>query len=170
MATDGIITSELVESNVGNWRMRKVWDMIDEAADGNAASALRQLDRLISAGEEAVGLLAQIASPLRRYAAAIQILERAERIGRRVPLREALREAGVKPFALEDSERRLRQIGRQRGRKLFRWLLDADLAIKGESSAPPRARLVLEELIVRLSKQASPAIEGRSEAGGHASR
>jgi hypothetical protein len=45
----------------------------------------------------------------------------------------------------------LRRLGRDRGRQLYRWLLDADLALKGSSSSPVRSRLELEELIVRLS-------------------
>ena len=34
---------------------------------------------------------------------------------------------------------------------LYRWLLDADLAMKGSSSSPPRARLVLEQLLVKIA-------------------
>ena len=38
--------------HVGGWRTRQTWDMIDAAADGRAADALQQLDRLLAAGEE----------------------------------------------------------------------------------------------------------------------
>ena len=69
----------------------------------------------------------------------------------------ALKEAGVKPFAVEKAERQLRQIGRQRAKQLYGWLLEADLALKGPSSAGLRARLVLEKLIVRLSRQVALA-------------
>ncbi len=47
------------------------------------------------------------------------------------------------------NEQQLRRIGRQRGGQLYEWLLDADLALKGSSSLPPR--LVLERMIVRLA-------------------
>ena len=67
-----------------------------------------------------------------------------------------LEQAGFKRFVLEKAERQLRQLGRARGGQLFQWLLEADLALKGASSSPPRARLVLEELIVRLSTIADP--------------
>jgi hypothetical protein len=56
---------------------------------------------------------------------------------------------------LDKAERQLRQIGRHRAKHIYRWLLDADLALKGTSSAGDRARLVIEQLIVRLSRQLS---------------
>ena len=152
----GSITPQLVQANVGNWRTRSTWDMIDTATDGDARSALAQLDRLLVAGEDPIAILAQVASPLRRLAAANQLVARHERAGRRVSLRAVLEQAGCKKFTLEKDEQRMRQIGRDRGQKLHRWLLDADLALKGASSSSGPARLVLEQLIVKLSKSADP--------------
>ena len=83
---------------------------------------------------------------------ATRIIEDAQSQRRRINLRDALVEAGIKPFALGKAEAQLRQLGRARGAKLYRWLLEADLALKGSSSSPPRARLVLEQLIARLAK------------------
>jgi hypothetical protein len=100
--------------------------------------------------------LAQISSSLRRFAAASRLIEQAERSRRRVTLREALEQAGFKPFVIGKAEGQLRKLGRERANRLYRWLLDADLALKGTSSSPARSRLVLEELIVRLSAQAAP--------------
>jgi DNA polymerase-3 subunit delta len=124
--------------------------MIDAAADGRAADALAQLDRLIAAGEKPHGLLPQMASSLRRFSTAAQLVEAAESDARRLPLREALAQAGVLPFKLADAERQLRQIGRPRAKQLTHWLLAADLAMKGYNSADDRARTELERLIVRL--------------------
>ncbi len=147
------ITTELVADLVGGWRAKTTWDMLDTAAAGDAASAIGQLDRLLLGGENAIGLLAQIGSSLRRFAAATRLINEAEQRGRRPNLRAALEEAGFKSFLLGKAEGQLRQIGRQRGQQLYRLLLDADLALKGASAASPR--LVLEQLIVRLSKQAA---------------
>jgi DNA polymerase-3 subunit delta len=58
---------------------------------------------------------------------------------------------------MERAERQLRQLGRERAARLYRWLLEADLALKGSHSAPHRARLVLEKLLVRMAKHFSPA-------------
>lgn len=148
------ITPAMVEQNVGSWRTKTTWDLIDAAAEGDAAGALLQLDRLLMAGENPIALLGQIASTLRRFAAATRLVRQAEQAGRRPALRPILEQAGFKKFVLEKAERQLRQIGRQRGGQLYRWLLDADLALKGASSAPGRARLVLEQLLVRLSAAA----------------
>jgi DNA polymerase-3 subunit delta len=147
----GTIDAELVREMVGGWRAKTAWEMIDAAAAGDAPSAIVQLDRLLLAGEQPVALLGQMASTLRRFAAATRLVEESERAGRRVSLKDALAQAGVKPFLLAKAESQLRQIGRRRAARLFRQLLEADLAIKGSSSAPGRARLVLEQLIVRLS-------------------
>jgi DNA polymerase III subunit delta len=152
---DCVITKELVEQAVGGWRAKTAWDMIEQALEGNANSALVQLDRLLLAGEEPIALLAMMGGSLRRMAAATRIIEQAEIERRRIGLQEALKEAGVKPnaFVLKKTEQQLKQIGRQRGRQIFRWLLEADIALKSSRSSGERPRLVLEEFIVRLSKQ-----------------
>jgi DNA polymerase-3 subunit delta len=147
--------ARLVEDNVGGWRTRKTWDMIDAAADGRTAEALEQLDRLWSAGEEAFGLLPQMASTFRKFAAAVRLFDQAERQRRPISVRQALERAGMPPFKLGDAERQLKQIGRPRGRQLYRWLLAADLEIKGYNSTKERSRRVLETLILRLSPEAN---------------
>jgi DNA polymerase-3 subunit delta len=146
-----IIDVDLVRENVGGWRARAAWDLVDAAADGRAADALLQLDRLIASGEKPQGLLPQIASSLRRFATAMELIEYAETDKRRLPAREALAQAGVLPFKLNDAERQLRQIGRVRARQLTGWLLAADLAMKSYNSSDDRARTELERIIVRLS-------------------
>jgi DNA polymerase III subunit delta len=147
------ITRQLVEKAVGGWRAKTAWSMIEAALDGRAAVALVELDRLLLAGEEPIALLAMMSGSLRRMAAATRIIEEAESNRRRISLPDALREAGVTPkkFVLDKTERQLRQIGRARAQQLYGWLLEADLALKGVSSSGDRSRLVLEQLIVRLS-------------------
>ena len=143
------IAPELVGRTVGGWRAKTTWEMLDAALDGNVRDAMLQLDRLLAAGEQPVGLLGQISASLRRFAAATRLVLQAETARRRINLREALEQAGVRSFVLQKAERQLRQLGRQRGAQLYRWLLQADLDLKGESAMPPR--LILERLIVRLA-------------------
>lgn len=143
------ISEQLVQELVGGWRAKTAWEMIDAALAGNARAALAQLDRLLLAGEHPIGILAQIGSTLRRFAAATRLIEQAESQKRRLNLREALEQAGVKPFVLSKAEEQLRKLGRQRAGKLHRWLLEADLDLKGQSSLPPR--VILERLIVRIA-------------------
>jgi len=145
----GRITPEMVSRSVGSWRAKTTWEMLDAALAGNVGEALVQLDRLLLAGESPVGLLGQISASLRRFAAATRLVLQAEAAGRRIALSDALEQAGVRRFVLQKAERQLRQIGRHRGEQLYRWLLQADLDLKGGSSLPPR--LILERLILLSS-------------------
>jgi DNA polymerase-3 subunit delta len=158
-----VISRELVEQSVGGWRAKTAWAMIEAALEGRAAEALVELDRLLLAGEEPIPLLAMMGGSLRRMAAAARIVEVAEAQRRRISLPDALREAGVTPkkFVLDKTERQLRQITRQRAKRILGWLLDSDLALKGSSSSGTRARLVLERLIVQLSGQLAPKAAAR---------
>jgi DNA polymerase-3 subunit delta len=83
----------------------------------------------------------------------VRLVEHAEAQKRRINLRDALEQAGVKPFVLAKAEEQLRKLGRQRAGKLQRWLLQADLDLKGQSSLPPR--VILERLIVRIAAPAA---------------
>jgi DNA polymerase-3 subunit delta len=100
-------------------------------------------------------VLAQISASLRRLAAATRLVFQAEAAGHRAILSEALAQAGVRPFVIQKVERQLRRLGRARGSRLYRWLLEADLDLKGDSEMPPR--LILERLILQL---AAPQAEG----------
>jgi DNA polymerase-3 subunit delta len=161
------ITIELIEDAVGGWRAKTAWEMIDSAAAGDVREALVQLDRLILAGESPVALMGQIAWRFRQLAAAARITVQAQAAGQRVNLRHALEQVGVKTWqgAMDKAEANLRQLGAHRAAKLYRWLLEADLALKGASSSGDRARLVLEQLFVRMSRHLAPAPGGnRTEA------
>jgi len=146
------IDADLVRDHVGSWRTRKTWDMIDAAAEGRAADALSQLDKLLAAGDEPHALLPQMASTLRRFAAAARLFEQAEQRQQSISLRSALERSGMVPFKLSQAEGQLRQIGRPRAKQLYHWLLAADLALKGHNSTKDRARRELEILIVRLAR------------------
>ncbi len=149
VGSDGRITPQLVKQHVGTWRAKTAWDMIDAALDGKLPEAMRQMELLLGAGEQPIGVLAQISYPLRQMAAATRLILQGEASGRRVALAQALERAGVRAFVVRRVEPRLRRLGRERGGQLYRWLLQADLDLKGASPAPPR--LILERLIVRLA-------------------
>ena len=152
---DKKIAPELVGRSVGGWRAKTTWEMLDAALDGKLPEAMLQLDRLLAAGEQPLGILAQISASLRRFAAATRLVIQTEAGGARPKLRDALEKAGIRAFVLQKAERQIRLLGRQRGAQLYRWLLQADLDLKGESAMPPR--LILERLIVRLSARQEPA-------------
>lgn len=148
------ITTELVSQRTGAWRARTAWELIDAALDGKPAEAMKLLDQLLSAGEQPIGILAQISSTLRRLAAATRLIIRGEQIGQRPPLRQALLQAKVNPHFVEKTQKQLERLGRARARTLFRRLLEADLDLKGGSALPPR--LLLERLILFLAAPPPP--------------
>ena len=83
-----------------------------------AAEALAQLDRLLHAGEHPLALVGSLSWSLRRYAAATRIFQQAERAGRKIPLREALTQAGFRDWPIGSvaaAEKRLMQLGRTAG-------------------------------------------------------
>jgi DNA polymerase-3 subunit delta len=151
----GKIDVQMVRDVVGGWKTNTIWELVDAAADGDSGEALRQLDRLLQAGEHPVALFGQIAWSLRRFAAATRIYQEAERGRRRLPLRDALIQAGIAHWnrkGLERAESQLKQLGRDRAGKLYQWLLETDLALKGSHSNPHRARFALEQLFLRMAK------------------
>jgi DNA polymerase-3 subunit delta len=151
LAGEDVIDEKLVEDAVGGWRVKTTWDMLDAAAAGKAGEALAQLDRLLSGGETAVGLLAQMSYTLRKFAGAARVLCEAEAEGRALPpLRTALTSVGIKPFVLDKAEPQFRQLGRTRASRLYRWLLETDMDLKGDSPLAPR--VILERLIVRMAQ------------------
>ena len=151
---DGTITAEMVRQTVGGWRRQ----------DG-LGHARRRAGRRYQHGAGAIGsatLGRQSAGGGVRadfvQLAAVRRRDPSDRAGRKAAPRHgpapALERAGVKPFLLGKAEDQLRRLGRDRANRLYRWLLEADLALKGSSSSPARARLVLEQLIVRISARA----------------
>jgi len=154
------ITPDVVARSVGGWRAKTAWEMIDAALAGNVREAMLQLDRLLAAGESPIGVLGQISASLRRLAAATRLVLQAESAGWRVALRGALEQAGIRPFVLKKAEQQLCRLGRERGKQLYRWLLRADLDLKGASAVPPR--LILERLIVRLAAPREALDTGQS--------
>ena len=147
-----MIDAKLVRENVGGWRTRAVWDIVDAAADGRAADALMQLDRLVSSGEKPHGMLPQMASSLRKFDTATRLIEAAE-ADRRPHHRCATRSR--KPACLPSScptpSASFATSADAAREQLTGWLLAADLAIKGHNSADDRARIELERLIVKLA-------------------
>ena len=151
VGSKGQITAEIVSQSVGAWRVRTAWDMLDSALAGNAGAALAQLDRLLAAGEPRTAVLAQVAATLRRMAGATRVVLRDEATGKRMNLPAALKYAGFPsyPSLMQKGERQLRHLGRERGMRLYRWLLEADLDLKGASQLD--GRTVLERLLIRVA-------------------
>lgn len=149
-------SADLVREVVAGWQLQTIWDIVDTAADGDAAAAMSHLHALLTAGSAPQAVFGQIAWSLRRYAKACRVIQQMERRGGRANLNEAIQVAALAKGPPQQAQARLRQIGRQRAGQLHQWLLEADLALKGSHSHPQRGRLVLERLLLRLARQTRP--------------
>jgi DNA polymerase-3 subunit delta len=149
------ITEALVREVVAGWIGKTMWEINDAAAGGQAADALRHLDKLLSGGQATLALLPQLAWALRRLGMATAVVDEWEAAGRRPTPQDGLKASNFRggPNDLKKAELQMKQLGRDRARKLLAWLLDADLKLKGSHSAPPRDRFVIEELICKLAKR-----------------
>lgn len=159
----GSITTELVEKGVGSWRSQTTFEMLDLALSGQTAAAVAQLDKLILAGENAIGILAQISATLRKMGTATQVILEAEKNRRKMLPAAALKQVGIKGYFVDKTEKQLLKLGRHRGKKILDWLLQADLDLKGASRSDPR--LILETLIVRISDPRLRMPENRPASG-----
>ncbi len=147
------IKEPLVRDIVAGWQGKTVWQITDAIAAGDAAEALRQLDKLMGSGQRPIALLPQIAWSLRRLGMATAVVEHRQRSGRSWQLQDALSAAGVhRPSDLSRAQTQLKGLGRHRAKQLLPWLLDADLRLKGTHSAEGRDRFLLEQLVMRLAK------------------
>ncbi|MFM7076823.1 MAG: DNA polymerase III subunit delta [Planctomycetaceae bacterium] len=159
---------DAIDTIAGTPQERTAWEMIDAAGAGDATAAIVQLDALLAAGENPIGIAAQIASVLRRLSTAARLLALPPDAGRPAGVEPALREAGVAawPKALGQAREALQQLGARRARRLPVWLLDLDRSLKGEASRGLRARLALERLFCKMARDAGPAGRGGQRPAG----
>ena len=158
-----VIQPEAIDDFAGSPLERTAWGMIDAAATGDAREAIAQLEALLEAGENPVGISAQIASVVRRLSTAARLLALPAGSGRPAGMEPALREAGVAawPKALAQAREALVQLGPRRARQLPAGLLELDLSLKSDASRGLRARLALERLFCKMSRQAAPPAPSR---------
>ena len=151
------IGEDLVKEVVAGWQGKTVWQITDAIAAGDAAEALRQLDKLMGAGKPPIAFLPQIAWSLRRLGMTTSVVEHFERSGMKRTLDENLNYSGFnrRPSEVQKAKQQLKRMGRPAAKQLLPWLLDADLRLKGTHSNPGRDRFLLENLVVRLSKDAT---------------
>ncbi len=141
------IDAKLAESLSGSTAQEVVWKVFDAIAMGQAASALGILDDQYSHGgsavENSMKFNGALAFHMRRMAKA------GRRVMAGVPMRQALAESGVAPFAQASAEKLLTHLGRRRIARLSEDMVSLDLALKGGSRLTQRT--LLERFIIRLA-------------------
>jgi DNA polymerase-3 subunit delta len=139
------IEAEDVDRLVGSSASENMWKIFDAIGAGETGTALGILDRLFDQGDEPIRILGAFSLQLRRL---VQVARLSEQ-GR--SLSQAGQEAGIPPFAQRNAEQQLRHLGRRRIDKLYDWLVETDLGLKGSSQLPPRT--LLERLVVQLARK-----------------
>ncbi len=137
-----------VDRLVGRSRSENTWKIFDAIGQGRIVEALGILDHLLDQGEEPLRILGAFSMQLRRLAQAARLTQQGH------SLNAALEEVGVPPYNLKGCEQQLRHLGLRRVDRVYEWLLEADLGLKGSSQLPPRT--LLERLVLRLARKNEP--------------
>jgi DNA polymerase-3 subunit delta len=141
----GRIDSGDVDRLVGHSRAEQVWTIFDAIGAGQTGEALTVLDRLFDQGNPPQAILGAFSFQMRMLARAGRLHAQGK------PLPTALAEAGVSGWRVEKVQAQMRHLGLRRLSRLYDWLLEVDLGMKGGSQLPER--VLLERLVVRLARK-----------------
>ncbi|HEX5269490.1 MAG TPA: DNA polymerase III subunit delta [Gemmataceae bacterium] len=134
-----------VDRLVGHSRAEDVWTIFDAIGTGKTGEALAVLDRLFDQGNAPQAVLGAFSYQMRMLARAARLHSQ----GKALPA--ALAEAGVQQWRAEKVQAQMRHLGRRRLARLYDWLLEVDLGMKGGSQLPEK--VLFERLIVRLARK-----------------
>lgn len=137
------ITEKEVDQLVGNNRTETTFRIFNLIGAGQSSEALAMLDQILSQGEEPLRMLGAFGWFLGRLVKVARLTEGGQ------PVHQAIREAGLRDPSVVSQQ--LKHLGRRRIEKLYDWLLEVDLGIKGDSPLPPRT--LLERLVIRLARK-----------------
>jgi DNA polymerase-3 subunit delta len=133
-----------VDRLVGNNRAESTWKVFDALGAGRAAEALAILDRALEQGEEPLKIMGAFSMQLRRLAQAARLAAHGTNP------RTALAQVGVPPFGIDSAEKQLRHLSLGRALRLYDWLLEVNMDLRGGSPLPERT--LLERLLLRLAR------------------
>ncbi len=139
------IDSGDVDKLVGNSRAQEVWTIFDAIGAGQTGAALTVLDRLFEQGSAPQAILGAFSYQMRLLARAARLHSQGK------PLPAALAEVGVNQWRADKVQAQMRHLGRRRLARLYDWLLEMDLGMKGGSQLPEK--VLFERLIVRLARK-----------------
>jgi DNA polymerase-3 subunit delta len=145
VGTAKTIEAKAVDQLVGRSRTENTWKIFDAIGTGRTGEALAILGRLFDQGDEPMKVLGAFSLQLRRLAQAAHLSARGASLSR------ALEQVGVPPFAIKGCEQQLRHLGRERADRLYDWLVETNLGLRGGSQLPPRT--LLERFVIRLARK-----------------
>jgi DNA polymerase III subunit delta len=134
-----------VDTLVGNNRAQDIWKIFDAIGTGNVKDALAIVNRLFDQGEEPLRIVGAMSFQLRKLAQATRLTTQGVSLG------AAVAQAGIPPFKLRDAETQIRHLGRRRLDRLYDWLLEINMDLRGNSPLP--ARTLFERFLLKLARK-----------------
>jgi DNA polymerase-3 subunit delta len=134
-----------VDKLVGNNRAQDIWKIFDAIGAGNVKDALGIVNRLFDQGEEPMRIVGAMSFQLRKLAHATRLTAQGVSLG------AAIAQAGVPPFGQRSAETQIRHLGRRRLDRLYDWLLQINLDLRGGSMLP--ARTLFERFLLKLARK-----------------
>lgn len=142
------IDADDVDILCGRSRSAETFKIFNAIGEGKTAEALAIFHRLRDEGEEPIAILGAFSWQLRRLAQAARLIKQGERV------QQALSQVGI--FNMNSAEQQMKHLGMKRLEKLYDWLLELDLGLKGSNPLP--SWMQLERLVIRLAQpRAEPA-------------
>ncbi len=130
-----------VERVVGVSKQYNIFELCDAVGNRNIGNGLAIANRMLQAGESAVGMLVMLT---RHFFILARIKEYK---AQRMQERDMARELKIHPYFLKNYLRQAGQYSRDQLRDAFSILLDADVNIKSSYQKP---QMILELLVVKL--------------------
>jgi DNA polymerase-3 subunit delta len=137
------ISTNDVDALVGRSRGAETFKIFDAIGQGKAAEALAMLQQLLADGEHPIKLLGAFSWQLRKLAKAGRLMHDG------MSMAQALSDVGAQ-FNMASWQQQIKHLGRRRLEKLYDWLIEVDLGMKGSSPLDEGAQL--ERLLVRLAR------------------
>ncbi len=141
------IAPDDVDRLVGNSRMESTWKIFDLIGQGQTAAALRFLQRLLEQGDNPNMIIGAFGKQLRSLAQAARLVA-----SQNMNLSAAIGQVGIPPFAAKGAEAQLKHLTRRRALKLYDWLLELQMDMRGNS--PLGESTLLERFLLRLAVKA----------------
>ena len=133
-----------VDRLVGNSRTQDTWKIFNAIAAGKYKESLAILHRLFDQGDDPHRILGAFSMQLRRLAQAYRLT------GQGMSLGAALEKVGVPPFGVRDAEQQMRHLGRRRLDRIYDWLLEMNMGLRGGS--PLQEESQFERLLIQLAR------------------
>jgi DNA polymerase-3 subunit delta len=131
-----------VAAIVSDTRIESVFDLTDALGQGDRATALNLLDRLIAEGQAPLMILSMMTRHFR------QIWKIRELVAQKASQNELTKRVGISPYFIKGLMQQSERFTSQNYRQVFELFLATDLALKSSGSEP---KMHLEKLVLDIA-------------------